>query len=598
MSGRMNGRNYRRGSLGASVDPFNDRFPDDAATFDDLTNLFLGDLAPSTPTAAPGRDAESQASPDSTAPLSPALRASSVVPDLDRSAPQRAGQSLPAAPSPRDAQNPPVEVLVLGHLPALGAIWGTQYLRDLARQCDTPVASFRLQAGFVSVELFDFGPGGVTKPAMGVKTLEDAVNAAAAVAGRWVLRSDGDDELELIDGRLIQTVTLLTGADEAATIGAYRTIKRLAQRLEALEPTPAPRLHVVVMGTNPEQTQRVGEKLASTANACLGREVSFQTAAARIGAVRPATLFFNGKSNARPAEVLSMLDAAFRARPAAAPVSSTRARPAAPSSPSITTTASSPAPAAATSSADTQDLSHDLLDEAAASLAATLPAALIAEPPAPPAPPARIAHTAPSKPFAPTPTAAAKPAPITERKPAAPIAAPVAASIAAPLPAQLSASPASTPRPASSPLATHVDGLTHFDAQCPYARGVELAADQLGRLHVLARFDQDHVDETSLGVLLIAAEWAKAHAALLKAAAPALCVPNSSSSSFSSSASASASSTAHVSPMIDTAALPIKHVFTDQPRKGRRLLETAVRVHLLSPVRVAGHDGWFCTPLN
>jgi hypothetical protein len=591
MSGRMNGRNYRRGSLGASVDPFNDRFPDDAATFDDLTNLFLGDLAPSTPTAAPGRDAESQASPDSTSPLSPALRASSVVPDLDRSAPQRAGQSLPAAPSPRDAQNPPVEVLVLGHLPALGAIWGTQYLRDLARQCDTPVASFRLQAGFVSVELFDFGPGGVTKPAMGVKTLEDAVNAAAAVAGRWVLRSDGDDELELIDGRLIQTVTLLTGADEAATIGAYRTIKRLAQRLEALEPTPSPRLHVVVMGTNPEQTQRVGEKLASTANACLGREVSFQTAAARIGAVRPATLFFNGKSNARPAEVLSMLDAAFRARPAATPVSSTRARPVAPPSPSITSTAWSPATAAPTSSAGTQDLSHDLLDEAAASLAATLPAAFIAEPPAPPA---RIAHTAPSKPFAPTPTAAAKPARITERKPAASIAAPVAASIAAPLPAQPSVSPASTPRPASSPLATHVDGLTHFDAQCPYARGVELAADQLGRLHVLARFDQDHVDETSLGVLLIAAEWAKAHAALLKAAAPALCIP----ASPSSPTSASASSTSHVSPTIDTAALPIKHVFTDQPRKVRRLLETDVRVHLLSPVRVAGHDGWFCTPLN
>ncbi|HPO94319.1 MAG TPA: hypothetical protein PL072_12700, partial [Phycisphaerales bacterium] len=387
MSGRMNGRNYRRGSLGASVDPFNDRFPDDAATFDDLTNLFLGDLAPSTPTAAPGRDAESQASPDSAAPLSPAQRSSSVMPGLDRSAPQRAGQSLPAAPALRDAQNPPVEVLVLGHLPALGAIWGTQYLRDLARQCDAPVASFRLQAGFVSVELFDFGPGGVTKPAMGIKTLEDAVKAAAAVAGRWVLRSDGDDELELIDGRLIQTVTLLTGADEAATIGAYRTIKRLAQRLEALEPTPAPRLHVVVMGTNPEQTQRVGEKLASTANACLGREVSFQTAAARIGSVRPATLFFNGKSDARPAEVLSMLDGAFRARPATAPVSSTRAKPVAPPPSNTRTTAASPAPIA-------PDLAHDLLDEAAASLAATLPAALSAEP-APPAPPTR---TAPSKP--------------------------------------------------------------------------------------------------------------------------------------------------------------------------------------------------------
>ncbi|HNB59995.1 MAG TPA: hypothetical protein PK308_06755, partial [Phycisphaerales bacterium] len=182
---------------------------------------------------------------------------------------------------------------------------------------------------------------------------------------------------------------------------------------------------------------------------------------------------------------------------------------------------------------------------------------------------------------------------------AAPVAPPVAAThsapTTAPLAAQPSTSPASTPRPASSPLATHVDGLVYFDAQCPYARGVELAADQLGRLHVLARFDQDQVDETSLGVLLIAAEWAKAHAALLKAAAPALCIPASSSSSPTS---ASASSTSHVSPTIDTAALPIKHVFTDQPRKVRRLLETDVRVHLLSPVRVAGHDGWFCTPLN
>ena len=43
---------------------------------------------------------------------------------------------------------------------------------------------------------------------------------------------------------------------------------------------------------------------------------------------------------------------------------------------------------------------------------------------------------------------------------------------------------------------------------------------------------------------------------------------------------------------------PTMHVFTDRPNDVRRLLDTEVRVHLLSSVEVDGRTAWCCTDLN
>lgn len=588
----------RAGSVN-SVDPFNGRFADDTSTFDTLADLFLGEFTA-------GREAESQNGSRSVAAgitandsILSGVRGTSAVRLADaQSSPQRA--------------RPGVELLILGHLPALASIWGTQYLRDSVRTLGAPIGSLRLQAGFASVEIFPESGAPVALGAAG--TLEQAIASASRMIGRWVIRTDASDELEFVDGEIVETITLLTGADEAATIGAYRTIKQLAARFEEVSPTPAPNLRVVVMGSDAAQASAVGEKLAATARQCLGREVACRTASAKIGSVRPAHLVYNGHADGRPSQVLHTLDHALNTMmneraaanmavialptPPAAPVPRPSSHSGFPS-PSLKAddsifgdlaagASSNPArsstgtplfeeimpkgrassPSVPTPPMHSIDLDPDELPirvkfetpkqrsaERAAELAASVPAAMDE--------PASLLPLGLQSPVAASTRMSIRPEPLIER--------------IAPLPAQTSA-PLATAQDDSQALAHHLSGLATLNLSCPYAPDVEFALDATGRLQVLARFDRRHLDESSLGVLLIAAEWALAHGTLLRAAAPSL--------------------TGRADATINTDHKPVMHVFTAEPKRVRRLLETDVRVHLLSPVNVDGRAGWFCTALN
>lgn len=128
--------------------------------------------------------------------------------------------------------------------------------------------------------------------------------------------------------------------------------------------------------------------------------------------------------------------------------------------------------------------------------------------------------------------------------------------------------PASAPvRSSDAGLFEHVDGLSGLTARCPFEESVELAVDDQGRLHLLARQDR-----RSIEALTVVAEWAVEHSALL-----------------------SMTSGAH---RIDPALPPQRHLFTDRPAEARRLLDAPIHVHLLAPVRIGAESGWFCTELN
>lgn len=576
-----------------SVDPFSERFADDTSTFDTLADLFLGEFTA-------GREAESQSGPRSVA--AGITANGSILSGVRGTSAVRLADAQPSSQRAR----PGVELLILGHLPALASIWGTQYLRDSVRTLGAPIGSLRLQAGFASVEIF---PESGAPVALGAATtLDQAIASASRMVGRWVIRTDASDELEFVDGEIVETITLLTGADEAATIGAYRTIKQLAARFEEVSPTPAPNLRVVVMGTDAAQASAVGEKLAATARQCLGREVACRTASAKIGSVRPAHLVYNGHADGRPSQVLHTLDHALNTmmnERAAASVAVTNlpTPPAAPvtlqSSPSPSlkaddsifgdmpaTASSKPArastgtplfeeilpkgrassPSMPTPPMHSIDLDPDELPirvkfetpkqrsaERAAELAASVPAAMDE--------PSSLMPLGLRTPVVPSPRMALRPEPMIER-----------------IEAEPAAQFAKEHRDEVQALAHHLTGLATLNLTCPYAPDVEFALDASGRLQVLARFDRRHLDESSLGVLLIAAEWALAHGTLLRAAAPSL--------------------TGRADATINTDHKPVMHVFTAEPKRVRRLLETDVRVHLLSPVNVDGRAGWFCTALN
>ena len=97
-----------------------------------------------------------------------------------------------------------------------------------------------------------------------------------------------------------------------------------------------------------------------------------------------------------------------------------------------------------------------------------------------------------------------------------------------------------------------------------------MAIDGAGRLHLLARSKSASSEESTLAALLIASSWAETHAGIL--------------------ASSLGKQQSTVRPTL--------HLFTDQPKHSRRLLETNLRVHLLAEVHVGAERAWYCTDLN
>jgi len=116
-------------------------------------------------------------------------------------------------------------------------------------------------------------------------------------------------------------------------------------------------------------------------------------------------------------------------------------------------------------------------------------------------------------------------------------------------------------------LAEHLENLRPLAARCPFEQSVELAADDQGALHLLARSAPGAIQ-----ALTIVSEWAMEHAQLIALASGEV--------------------------RIDAATPPTSHVVTDRPAEMRRLLDSSIRVHLLAPVRLGAENGWFCTALN
>ncbi len=114
-------------------------------------------------------------------------------------------------------------------------------------------------------------------------------------------------------------------------------------------------------------------------------------------------------------------------------------------------------------------------------------------------------------------------------------------------------------------LAKYVPGLTPLPVRCPGHERLELGVDSAGRLHVLAR-------EAQLRDLYAVEAWTNAHRELIARA----CADH----------------------WIDTTAIPVRHVFTDEPASLADLHGCDLRLHVLAPVTVAGRRGWYAAPLN
>ncbi len=125
---------------------------------------------------------------------------------------------------------------------------------------------------------------------------------------------------------------------------------------------------------------------------------------------------------------------------------------------------------------------------------------------------------------------------------------------------------------ATEPLSSRIAGLARVPVSIPKCPGVELAADASGGLHLLTRDDDTSTPTSSL---LAAQAWASVNRELLAAACATL-----------------------LGSPVDATRPATLHLFTDQPKRVRSLLDADIRVHFLGRVELNGAHAWCVAELN
>lgn len=280
----------------------------DSTEFDALAELFLGD-----------DDAEAHQAPAVRPPVSDA-RANGHHADVVGSI------GLADASSPATY----VEALVIGHLPVRTGPWLSQYAAATAKADGLPVALLRITETEIRVDLVGAPLSARPTP---LESLEDAIGVAGAQAGRWMIQIGDLDVPWLLHSPLVDAITLLAGANEAALVDAYRTIKSLVAgspgdegKIEHAE-AGIPAIRLAIMGADEDRARGVADRLRDASRAFLGREIELAAGVREMGPTNAAPLFL-GRSELDIRAILDRLRRGSRSRPI--PSVPTQPRPQAP----------------------------------------------------------------------------------------------------------------------------------------------------------------------------------------------------------------------------------------------------------------------------
>lgn len=296
---------------------------DSTAAFDALADVFLG--GPTLPRgAAPNRPEPERPSPPPTRPLR--------LSDLEM--PERPSATSTPAPGAnrRESVAPTigVELVIVGHLPGIAASWVRAYARTVALR-GRPVALARCTRDLLRVERFGGSDGSVQvrtdvdldddaraqdEASAGEAPLGEALAALSAQGVRHVLLAVGDgEETSAACQAGVARITVLTGADQTATIAAYRRIKGIAEVLSAAAPAAErPRVHIVVVGAAEVEAQGTLARLTSAADAHLHVHLVAAPSIAQVSAALQvlSTPVFEGMLSVTTAQLVANLDATTR----------------------------------------------------------------------------------------------------------------------------------------------------------------------------------------------------------------------------------------------------------------------------------------------
>lgn len=192
-----------------------------------------------------------------------------------------ATSAAPSAGRQPGAAAPFLETIVLGNLPGAASAWVVQYAGAVASATGGPVALVRIAEGEVSLELI-----GDVEAAARASSLDEACAIVRRFTSRTLLRIDGHEtDLSL---HHLDALTLLTGADDASVVGAYRTLKTLDADGRLADPT---QIRAAIMGADEAGANRAIEQLRRAVGEFLHGHLTQAPGVHRIGPVHRSTVY-------------------------------------------------------------------------------------------------------------------------------------------------------------------------------------------------------------------------------------------------------------------------------------------------------------------
>ena len=460
-----------------------------------------------------------------------------------------AGTRRPAAPPIVD-DGVRCELVVLGHLPGLASAWIVQYARHVADSRTCTVGLLRLQGDQTWIDLVPPAGKTIAQPTNGAifdaagSGAQAALGAAKREAGRWIVRAEEQNAVDLSTLPNDVCVTVLSGADEAAIVNSYKLLKRFAGELGEV----GTRLRLVILDADRSRASDAVERIRQTVASHVGKGIVLQPLVAKMGPTGSVSMY-RGKTRFGVLDALSELNeresdsisgaVELEPEPMREPVKNVGRR----DLPSLT------------------ELVRDAFGTDEEAEAASIGA---------------IAGEEPQREVSREELAAALGLSEEDDGDAALLQAiretELDASVEEPVEETVPTAKEEPVAQAAWDPVSLIDGLRPLGMACPYATGVLLAMDGSGAMHLVVSTVAGRggiaVGDAS-GQLLTAASWAVDHASILKMAVKNLVIGT-----------------------------PMLHVIVDDLKPARGLLDTGIRVHLAVTVSVAGREVTVAKALN
>ncbi len=172
-------------------------------------------------------------------------------------------------------------LVLVGHLPVMSGLWLSQYADREARESG-PVCLVRLAADSVQLELFRTGS---RRPSIRPQaTYEEALRAIGPTVSHWLVvpQHSQAEAIEIPEGT--DDIVVLTGADQAAIVAAYKLVKSAHEAAERAGGA-RPAISVAVLGADPAETAHVAARIGEAAGAALSTHIPVRGGLQRVAPV-------------------------------------------------------------------------------------------------------------------------------------------------------------------------------------------------------------------------------------------------------------------------------------------------------------------------